>query len=355
MAISFNTSASNNTSSATAASVTLTIPAGVLAGDVCIICVMAFDGASGGTLSLSSTGTTPTAIDQAQTAQSGGIVMNGGDWYFVASASDAGKVLTATLSGGTNPFWDISLAAYTGASNSTPIDVHGVGTNVGTSATGTTPTKTTGVSGDWALQMCAAAITNGQTCNVPSGTTIRERTFVSGVASVIVDSNASVGAAGTSIGGGVFSDPVAGSTDWWVLFTVGLAPPGGGGPAGTVQPRMTVPVPRRRPVRAVWARISGQAYVAVPAPLQEYQLAPRRKLARAIWRGGSGQAYVAVPAPVQQYRLAPRRKLARAYVQFVPVTTTNAPAVAGVAGTVPVLMVNQTRVIVRHDGRVVRR
>lgn len=125
--------------------------------------------------------------------------------------------------------------------------------------------------------------------------------------------------------------------------------------AGTVQPRVTVPVPRRRLARAVWAQITGQAFVAVPAPKQEYQLAPRRRLARAVWRGGAGQAYVAVPAPVQQYRLAPRRKPARAYVQFTPVVTTNAAAVAGVAGTVPVLMANQTRVVVRRDGRVVRR
>lgn len=352
---SFNTSASNNTAAATAASVTLTIPAGVLAGDVCIICVMAFDGASGATLSLSSTGTAPTLIDQAQTPIFSGIFQNGGDWYFVASGTDAGKVLTATLSGGTNPFWDISLAAYTGASNSAPIDVHGVATNTGTGASGTTPTRTTGVTGDWALQMAAAAITNGQTANVPAGTTIRERVFVSGVASVIVDSNGSVGAAGTSIGGGVFSDPVTVNPDWWVLFTVGLAPASaGGGPAGTVQPRATVPVPRRKLARVLWAGGQGQAYVAVPAPRQEYQTLPRRKLARAVWRGGGGQAFVFVPAPVQQFRTAPRRKPARAYIQFTPVVTTNAAAVPGVAGSVPTLMVNQARMVVRRDGRVVR-
>lgn len=126
------------------------------------------------------------------------------------------------------------------------------------------------------------------------------------------------------------------------------------GPVGTVQPRATVPVPRRRPARAVWAQITGSAFVAVPAPRQEYQLAPRRKLARAIWHGITGPAFVAVPAPVQQYRLAPRRKLARAYVQFTPVVTTNAAAGPGIAGSVPVLMANQTRVIVRRDGRVVR-
>lgn len=120
--------------------------------------------------------------------------------------------------------------------------------------------------------------------------------------------------------------------------------------AGTVQPRATVPVPRRRPGRALWAAITGQAYVKVPAPLQQPSPAPRRKPGRAVirftpvttvnaappppvpgtvqpratvavprrrpvralWRGITGQAYVKVQAPRQQYRAAPRRKPARA-------------------------------------------
>lgn len=120
--------------------------------------------------------------------------------------------------------------------------------------------------------------------------------------------------------------------------------------AGTVQPRATVPVPRRRPVRALWRAITGQAYVQVPAPLQQPRPAPRRKPSRAVvrftpvttsnavppppvsgtvqpgatvavprrkpgralWRGITGRAYVQVPAPRQQYRTPPRRKPARA-------------------------------------------
>ena len=122
-----------------------------------------------------------------------------------------------------------------------------------------------------------------------------------------------------------------------------------------VQPWATIPVPRRRLIRVRWEGGQGQAFVAVPAPLQEFRLAPRRKLLRAIWHGGSGQAYLAVPPPLQQPRPAPRRKLARAYVRFTPVVTTNAALVPGPAGTVPVLMANQTRLLVRRDGRVARR
>lgn len=84
-----------------------------------------------------------------------------------------------------------------------------------------------------------------------------------------------------------------------ILFLI----PGAAGPAGTVQPRVTVPV-------------------------------PRRQLARVLWRGGAGQAFAAVPAPAQQPAPAPRRKPARAYVRFAPVTTTNAVPAPPVSGTV---------------------
>jgi hypothetical protein len=50
----------------------------------------------------------------------------------------------------------------------------------------------------------------------------------------------------------------------------------------------------------------------------------------------------------------PRRRLARAVVLFSPVTTVNAAPVTGIAGTVPALMVNQTRRVTRRDGRVIR-
>jgi hypothetical protein len=64
------------------------------------------------------------------------------------------------------------------------------------------------------------------------------------------------------------------------------------GVSGTTQPRATVPVPRRKPARALWQRITGQAFTAVPAPSQQ-------------------------PRP------APRRIPARAYVRFTPVATAN--------------------------------
>ena len=117
-------------------------------------------------------------------------------------------------------------------------------------------------------------------------------------------------------------------------------------PAGSVQPWPTVPVPRRRLVRAVAAGSKPfLGYVAVPAPLQGPYLPPRRRPARAVVEFtpvvttnqpvGSvqplmtvpirrrqlqravvahvyGAAYVKVPAPLQGPYLPPRRRPARA-------------------------------------------
>jgi hypothetical protein len=100
-------------------------------------------------------------------------------------------------------------------------------------------------------------------------------------------------------------------------------------PVGTTQPLMTVPIRRRVLQRAVAAHAYGSAYVKVPAPPQGPYLPPRRKPGRAVWRGSAPfPGYVAVPAPPQQPGPAPRRKPGRAVVEFTPVTTANAsPAV----------------------------
>lgn len=90
-----------------------------------------------------------------------------------------------------------------------------------------------------------------------------------------------------------------------------------------------------------------QAWATVPVP--------RRQAGRVSWRGSAPfTGFVAVAPPKQQPRLLPRRTAARAVVQFTPVVTTNSTAV-GVAGSVPVQMVQRTEVISRVTGRVVRR
>src|SRR5579864_8264221 len=122
---------------------------------------------------------------------------------------------------------------------------------------------------------------------------------------------------------------------------VWIAPiPAGGAVSGQVQPRATVPVPRRRLARGLWAKITGQAYVQVPAPRQLPYVPPRRKPARAAVQFRPVATVNAGPAAplsgtVQPESAIPalRRKLARAVVQFTPVTTINAAPVVPGSGT----------------------
>ena len=229
MAISFNTGVSNDSGGGTAANVTLTIPAGVLGGDVILFVAEGFDAVSGATLSASSTGTSPILLDQNQTAgTNNGLFGNGAVWYFIASATDAGKVITITASGAMNPFWSASLAAYTGAAS---IDVHGgVAAESTTGAATSTPALTTGVAGDWAIYLAGLGIPAGGTSpaiNEPSGTTSRQKHEASSsICSDICDSNASVGPAGTGIGGSgkQYSPSSPPGNTWYNLFTVGLSP-----------------------------------------------------------------------------------------------------------------------------------
>src|SRR5579864_7639831 len=114
----------------------------------------------------------------------------------------------------------------------------------------------------------------------------------------------------------------------------------GGAVSGQVQPRATVPVPRRRLARGLWAKITGQAYVQVPAPRQLPYVPPRRKPARAAVQFRPVATVNAGPAAplsgtVQPESAIPalRRKLARAVVQFTPVTTINAAPVVPGSGT----------------------
>jgi hypothetical protein len=135
--------------------------------------------------------------------------------------------------------------------------------------------------------------------------------------------------------------PVAVSrSGWFVARTVpsvsvwgGIAapPPPAAAVSGSVQPRATVPVPRRQPARVLWRGVAVPGVTSLPnrqPPLTVF----RRQLARAYVRftpvATVNATGIAVPAPRQQPRPAPRRTLARAYIRFTPVTTVNAPPAA---------------------------
>jgi hypothetical protein len=233
--ITYNTGTSGDSGGGTAANQQLTIPAGVLGGDLVLFVACGFNGSAGATLSASSTGTTPVLLDQNQTAgTNNGIRSNGAVWAFTAAgaagqvSSDAGKVITITCSSG-SVYWSAALGAWTGVAGG--VDVHGgFAAESTTGGAKATPAETTGAANDWAVYLAAMGLPSGNLTE-PAGTASRVK-HVSGtfIGADICDSNGSVGPAGTSIGGaGETYAPIFSANTWYSLFTVGLAliPSGG--------------------------------------------------------------------------------------------------------------------------------
>lgn len=252
-----------------------------------------------------------------------------GQAVFVASSGSIAFPNTTT--GGYDFGVDVEV---TGASLSAMIDGT-PGTNDGaTNGTLASPSYSSSLASEYLVACYGDDGSGGAvTWTKPSGFTA-DANSVNGGGSFGFDTALAYGnSTGGSEAGGY---SVSGGPNNWgqILAAFKLSGGGGSNPSGTVQPRATVPAPRRRRVRALWQRVTGQAFTAVPAPAQQPRPAPRRKLARAVWRTAAGQAFAQVPAPRQQPAPAPRRKLARAVIRFTPVTTTNGAPVIPPSGTV---------------------
>jgi hypothetical protein len=236
MAISFNTSAGNT--AVTAASVAVTIPSGVLTGDVMVMSLSVFcETSTAPTIAFSGAGgswtlmtMTDSSANPQQAADAGsGIWQYVYAYWRVATSGDPGASLTITETGspaGTT-WMSVVLAAYTGASTSAQPDVSGGAESFNaTSNPVTCPSETTGASGDWAVFLAGFGIGGGNTVTVPSGSTSRQNVLSgANTGAALSDSDASVGPAGTSIGGGTFTTGPSSSDVWWGAFTVGLQPP----------------------------------------------------------------------------------------------------------------------------------
>lgn len=229
MDISFNTG--TTASADTAASVDVTIPSGVLVNDVMIMSLEVFtEDSSAPTVSFSGAGGTWTLVpvsagSNPETCNSSGVYSYGYAYYRVATSGDPGATLTVSESGSAagTTWMDVALVSYTGASTSSPIDV-AAGAGIYSGSGITCPSKTTGVANDWAVYLWNGAPGGSPGITGPAGTTQRQNIVdAANVGAGIWDSDGSVGAAGTAIGGGTFT---GGSSDWWQAFTIGLAPPG---------------------------------------------------------------------------------------------------------------------------------
>lgn len=230
MAISFHAGVTIDATAA--ASLGIVIPAAVSAGDVVFVVFSSFTTA-GTTLTVSSTGTAPTLLASVQSPLFSGNIATVAVCYVIASATDPGKVITATRADSANANWASALGAWTGARTVSPVDVSGNATAAGAGTTITCPTLSSGAAGDWALQFLGGA-SSGASFSGGAGFTQRESdTPGSGVIAAIYDSNASVGGIGSSVGGAVFSS--GSNSNWWAGFTVGLAPPSAAPPVVTRQ------------------------------------------------------------------------------------------------------------------------
>jgi hypothetical protein len=230
MAIGFRaSSAAGATSSSQVSSQAVTIPASVAAGDVLVVLGVQVPISSvTPTLSIASTGTAPVAAAAQQSAsESLPATLGARPWTVVCGAGDAGKVIT--VSSTTTGFWSVAVAAYTGVDNTNPVDVAGGAvTTGGNTGTVTCPSESTVTAGDWAVYLGGGAA-EGATLTGPTGSTSRESSVASGidVYAAVNDSNASAGAAGSSIGGGTFTTNVA-TNSILAAFTIGLKAAGSG-------------------------------------------------------------------------------------------------------------------------------
>lgn len=351
--------------SATAAGTSLTLSSATTAGN----CLIVGFTDEGGASSVSAVKLGGAAGNFAQLVSAAGAPGKAGEVLAVlwADPNCAGgqTAVAVTAPGATHPtLW---AAEFSGIVSASPLDKQA----------GTTGTAGTWSSGNTATTTQATELWVGAACLGSAGST------GTGPSSpwtnvTVNDSSGDTMFYGynivSSTGAAVYTGSMSG-TGGWAAAVATLKGAASASVSGTVQPRATVQVPRRRPARAAWQRITGQAFVQVPAPAQEYRTPPRRRSLRALVRftpvsttnalpppppSGTVQPEAAQPAarrkpargiarglavpgirgtaPAQEYRTPPRRRLSRALVRFTPVKTTNAPrnllvSIASQAGT----------------------
>ena len=235
MAISYRTGSTATTGGSTATSLNLTLPATLAAGDKVIITASAVVlSANQPSLTATSTATAPTAltVPGATGGTESGAGENTGTWTLTAGSSDAGATVTITPKVGgsaVSAFISAACAAYPGAN--LPVDVADAAFGGANTASVTCPSKTTTVTGDWAVYILGGAAEGASAITMPAGSTTRQNeTPSSRVVSVICDSNGSAGSAGASIGGGTFITDSA-SSSIMTAFTIGLPPVSAAGPS----------------------------------------------------------------------------------------------------------------------------
>jgi hypothetical protein len=298
-----------------------TFGAGVTAGDTLFFNVFSYD--SGATISAGTPKYNGSAYASASQligeSSAGGNNVFSATWMYPAIGSGGGTTVNLACVNG-NVDGNVGSVAYevSGLGSSPALD-----RSAGQSHTGSSATVTSGTTS--AIQFApefavGTAVIFGLSPAAPAGFT---NLFNSAGGFCVAGYQIPTSSGGTF----AYNTGAANANDW--TATIATVYAGGAAVSGQVQPLATLPAPRRRPARA-YVRFT-------PVP-------------------GANAAPAAVSGQVQPRATipAPRRRPFRAVVAFIPVATVNAAPVTGVAGTVPALMVNQTRRVTRRDGRVVR-
>jgi hypothetical protein len=230
---SFNTGTTGSASNVTqAAGFTFTVPAGVATNDVMITVVtcFTFTSASPAVAVPTSGGGTWTRLSPGlvDTGALGGLNIYATAWWRVATAADAGSTFTTSFTGplgaGNQFWWSASLNSYSGFYTASPVASSAETSANNANSPANTPVLATVRGSSWAVYLVAAGVAgSGSITGAPAGSTDRERSNPgAGIDSDSADSNASVGPAGTSIGGGGFTfDHATGNQ--YVVWTVELA------------------------------------------------------------------------------------------------------------------------------------
>lgn len=224
----YNTGVTGSATNITAATAfTFTVPAGVLVGDVMIVSldVFSFSANTFGMSTPSSGGGAWTQIGTVQPGSQGSLEGWGSAWYRVATASDPGSTFTVSwtgTTGGGNQFWWASdLEAYTGFWTGSGGPIGNIAQAASNASSVVTPTTNTARANSWAIQTCPTSVSGGGTITGEPATNRHVINPGAGVNNAISDSNGSVGAAGTSIGGGTFTLS-ASSSGAGIAFTIEL-------------------------------------------------------------------------------------------------------------------------------------
>lgn len=223
MSISYRTSATPASTSAAATSTTITIPSTVQAGDILVLGFCALSESSGSsTLSVTSTESAWTQYGSTAYVSTSDYETNSSLWYLEAAAADASA--TVTLHSTASLYLRGVMSAYPGAA--LPFDAVTSANTTTASDDLTCASVDTVAANDWGILICCGNTGPGGSSSLtaPSGYTLR--TSIDGITG-IADSNAAE-SAGASIGGGHFTMTATGCGTVW---TIGLAPAGGGTPA----------------------------------------------------------------------------------------------------------------------------